>query len=105
MTYKQIERCRICGNPDLVSIIDLGHQSLTGVFPKRKDYAITSGPLELVKCSEDESGETCGLVQLRQTYDLEEMYGENYGYRSGLNPSMVDHLREKVAAVLGVLCH
>ncbi len=101
MTYKQIERCRICGNPDLVSIVDLGHQSLTGVFPKRKDQVITSGPLELVKCSEDESGETCGLVQLRQTYDLEEMYGENYGYRSGLNPSMVNHLREKVAAILG----
>ncbi len=99
MTYKQIERCRICGNQDLAPIIDLGTQTLTGVFPSSKDQAIASGPLELVKCAEDESGETCGLVQLRQTYDLEEMYGENYGYRSGLNPSMVNHLREKAAAV------
>ena len=99
VTYKQIERCRICGNQDLAPIIDLGTQTLTGVFPRKRDQAITSGPLELVKCAEDESGETCGLVQLRQTYDLEEMYGENYGYRSGLNPSMVNHLREKVTAV------
>ena len=99
VTYKQIERCRICGNQGLAPIIDLGTQTLTGVFPRKRDQAITSGPLELVKCAEDESGETCGLVQLRQTYDLEEMYGENYGYRSGLNPSMVNHLREKVTAV------
>ena len=26
-----------------------------------------------------------------------EMYGENYGYRSGLNQSMIDHLADKVA--------
>ena len=24
------------------------------------------------------------------------MYGENYGYRSGLNQSMVDHLTDKI---------
>jgi hypothetical protein len=28
------------------------------------------------------------------------MYGENYGYRSGLNPSMVAHLRRKVERIL-----
>jgi hypothetical protein len=35
------------------------------------------------------------------------MYGENYGYRSGLNASMVHHLHDKVKKVIGQvnLCH
>jgi hypothetical protein len=33
---------------------------------------------------------------MKHSYDLEEMYGMNYGYRSGLNKSMVDHLTQKV---------
>ena len=28
------------------------------------------------------------------------MYGENYGYRSGLNSSMVNHLKSKVEKIL-----
>jgi hypothetical protein len=31
------------------------------------------------------------------------MYGENYGYRSGLNPSMVRHLHGKLARILGII--
>jgi len=59
-----------------------------------RDANLTHGPLILVKC------ETCGLVQLKHSYALEELYGMNYGYRSGLNNSMVVHLREKVARLL-----
>jgi SAM-dependent methyltransferase len=36
------------------------------------------------------------LVQLRQSYELSDLYGENYGYRSSLNASMVRHLKSKV---------
>ena len=32
--YKKINKCRICGNTNLVNVIDLGEQVLTGVFPK-----------------------------------------------------------------------
>jgi len=66
-------------------------QFLTGVFPKINDAPITKGPLELIWCP------NCGLVQLRHTYAADEMYGDNYGYRSGLNQYMVDHLTSKVA--------
>jgi hypothetical protein len=37
---------------------------------------------------------------MRHSYDSAEMYGENYGYRSGLNQSMVAHLRAKVQEIL-----
>ena len=52
-----------------------------------------------MKCAERDEG-ACGLVQLHHSYDLAEMYGENYGYRSGLNASMVKHLHAKVDAIL-----
>jgi NDP-4-keto-2,6-dideoxyhexose 3-C-methyltransferase len=44
----------------------------------------------------------CGLLQLEHTFSLPEMYGENYGYRSGLNASMVRHLRAKVERILTI---
>jgi hypothetical protein len=94
--YKEIKGCRICGNTELVSIINLGNQYLTGVFPRSLNEQITSGPLELIKCQEGDSLNSCGLLQLKHSYGLNEMYGENYGYRSGLNKSMVNHLQEIV---------
>lgn len=89
--YREIEKCRVSKDPDLVSVLNLGFQNLTGVFPKSAGEAITCGPLELVWSPKS------GLLQLRHTYDSAEMYGDNYGYRSGLNQSMVDHLTAKVA--------
>jgi C-methyltransferase C-terminal domain/Putative zinc binding domain/Methyltransferase domain len=88
--YQEIDRCRISGSHNLIPVLSLGTQSLTGVFPKEDGSAITSGPLDLVWCPES------GLLQLKQSYDLHEMYGLNYGYRSGLNHSMVAHLKRKV---------
>jgi len=99
--YKRIDRCRICGNSRLEPVLDLGEQMLTGVFPREKHAAITSGPLRLVKCHDGE--DACGLLQLEHSYDLAEMYGENYGYRSGLNASMVAHLKGKVERITGLV--
>ena len=97
MSYTALAHCRISGRQDLARILDLGEQMLTGVFPRRPDPTITTGPLRLVKCVGDTA---CGLLQLEHTYDVGEMYGDNYGYRSGLNPSMVKHLRGKVRRIL-----
>jgi len=99
--YKQITECRICGNRNLVSLLHLGEQSLTGHFPKAKSEKVSSGPLELVKCYSDAQADICGLVQLNHSFVLQEMYSDNYGYRSGLNGSMVKHLRQVVDTILG----
>lgn len=96
---KTITKCRICGNDNLISVMALGEQALTGVFPKSRTEKITTGPIELVQCV---GADKCGLVQLKQSYDLSEMYGLNYGYRSGLNASMVAHLHSKVEKILAL---
>lgn len=98
--YKAISSCRICGNKKLIEVVSLGNQYLTGVFPKSPDEKISSGPLVLVKCDDISDPLACGLLQLAHSYDHSEMYGENYGYRSGLNKSMVRHLQAKVQKVL-----
>lgn len=97
----KVTRCRICGNEKLTEILSLGDQMLTGVFPKSRDERASSGPLSLVKC-EVTGPEKCGLVQLAHSYDLSELYGLNYGYRSGLNKSMVIHLHDKIRNILSL---
>jgi hypothetical protein len=89
--YTAITNCRMCRGSRLSEVLALGEQALTGVFPKSTAESVTAGPLSLVWC------EDCGLLQLKQSYRLEEMYGGNYGYRSGLNDSMVRHLQRKIS--------
>lgn len=89
----KISKCRISGESDLVDILSLGEQYLTGVFPSSKEEKVTKGPLDLVWAKES------GLLQLKHSYDLGEMYGDNYGYRSGLNSSMVEHLTNKITSL------
>jgi len=80
-----------------VPILDLGEQALTGVFPRTQADRITCGPLELVKCH---GADSCGLVQLNRSYEAQEMYGKNYGYRSSQNQTMIDHLKGKASNLL-----
>jgi len=91
--HKKTSGCRICGCTNLVEILHLGEQALTGVFPKSQTQEVPVGPLQLVKCADG-----CGLVQLNHSFPADQMYGDNYGYRSGLNASMVKHLQGRVAA-------
>lgn len=32
--YTKINTCRVCGNSNLIKIVDLGMQKLTGIFPE-----------------------------------------------------------------------
>ena len=88
--YSEIVKCRICHTTNLINVLSLGEQALTGVFPHHISDTVSSGPLDLVWCTK------CGLLQLKQSYNLDEMYGDNYGYRSGLNAFMVNHLTNKI---------
>ncbi len=96
---KEIQHCRLCGSTNLKPIINLGYQALTGIFPNSKEMPITSGPLELVRCDDEHDPDACGLLQLHHSYERDEMYGLNYGYRSGLNQSMMNHLKSIVERI------
>ena len=81
-----INKCRLCKSK-IKNIVDIGNMALSGVFPKLKNELIKELPLILCKC------DNCHLVQLRHDFDLNELYGNTYGYCSSLNNSMVNHLK------------
>lgn len=95
--YKRLESCRVSGSADLIEVLNLGTQALTGVFPGSLTDKVTDGPLNLMLCP------TSGLLQLGYSYDNEDMYGESYGYRSGLNSSMIEHLKRKVQSLTNMI--
>lgn len=84
--YREIEECRICGNAELIDFLDIGEQALGGRFPGPGEDEPPVAPLVVAQCS------NCGLVQLRHSVDTSEMYTYGYGYRSGTNATMRNHL-------------
>jgi hypothetical protein len=93
MAFTPVVSCRVCAGRSLEPIIDIGSVALTGVFP-RAGASVETGPLVLVRC------DRCQLVQLSGDYTRSTLYGDNYGYRSGLNQSMAQHLQSKVAGLV-----
>ena len=85
----KIKRCRNCNRRNLTKVFSLGKISYTGKFPK-KNKKIKKAPLSIVMCKD------CGLVQLENKFNLKYLYGPDYGYRSGINESMVNHLKNVV---------
>lgn len=100
----EIQRCRICGNAALESVIDLGRQAIASLFDdgrpeNQRDDLI---PLEVVRCQARPGETACGFVQLRQTVSPEILY-RDYGYRSGVNTTMRRHLEDLTHAVEAAL--
>ena len=87
MSFELCTKCRICQNPDLVDIVDLGEQVITSRFPVYGDYTTPQTPIVLSLCQQ------CSLVQLKHGANCSELYEHEYGYRSGINYTMREHLR------------
>jgi len=86
--FKSINACRVSNKKDLVTLFKFPNFYLTGIFPKQKQKILKT-PFEVV------FSKSSKLLQLKHNYDQKFLYGKNYGYRSGLNPVMVKHLKEK----------
>lgn len=82
-----ISQCRLCGSHSLNRVFSLGEMAFSGVFPQSKEENVPRGELTIVLCGD------CALAQLDRDFPSDEMYGDNYGYMSSLNKSMVDHLK------------
>jgi len=100
---KEINKCRICENASLIPILDLGSQYLSGRFPSNEEKDPLKTPLQLVKCDDSQNKNACGLLQLKHTAELGEMYGAGYGYRSGVNETMINHLNNMVKVIENIV--
>jgi len=95
MASSKINCCRLCGHQQLTTVMDLGEHRLSSRFPAADEPDPISVPLILVKC-DDRDNDACGLIQLSHTTSSDELYLHHYGYRSGLNQTMINHLTELV---------
>lgn len=78
--------CINCKKKKITKLFSLGELFYTGKFGKYKNSKIRKGTITLIKCND------CGLVQLDKRFDPKYLYGKDYGYRSGINQTMTDHL-------------
>lgn len=99
MKVTEIKKCRICGNDKFITIMDLGVQELSGKFPKIGDTDPPRSPLILIKCDDTKNPDACGLVQLKHSSEPEQMYIGGYGYLSGMNQTMTEHLKDVVEKI------
>ena len=88
----KIQKCRNCNKKKLDFLFSLGKQSFTGKFPK-KNKTIQKAPLEIIICK------NCKLIQLAHRFNLKYLYGPDYGYRSNISKTMVNHLKKVVLNV------
>ena len=87
--YNKINKCRVSNDKNLITVAKFPQMGLTGTFPKTSKEKIIKTPFEVVFSQKSK------LLQLRNNYNPNILYGKNYGYRSGLNPTMIDHLKSK----------
>ena len=83
----KLKKCRNCQGKKLTELFSLGKLSYTGKFPKNLNTNIKKTELTLVMCNK------CSLVQLNNNYNLKYLYGPDYGYRTGINKTMTDHMK------------
>ena len=82
----KIKTCINCKKKNLKEIFSLGKLCFSGRFAKSYKENIPSEKLNVIFCK------NCKLVQLDRSFDPNYLYGDGYGYRTGINKTMTDHV-------------
>ena len=84
----KIKFCRNCKNNKFTNLFGLGKISFTGKFSKSFSHNVPKKNLNLLMCTK------CKLVQLDRNFNLKYLYGKDYGYRTGINKTMTNHVKK-----------
>jgi len=90
----KLKFCRNCSSDKINKLFSLGNIYFTGKFLK-KNINPKKGPINVVIC------QSCKLVQLADNFDLKYLYGPGYGYQTGINATMTQHVKN----VVRILCN
>ena len=90
LTLMIISKCRNCQSKLLEKLFSLGKLSFTGKFPSNIREIISKAEISIVICKK------CKLVQLDRNFNKKFLYGKDYGYRTGINKTMTNHVKEVV---------
>ena len=95
----KIKFCRNCKNSKFFNLLSLGKMSFTGKFSKNFFHNVPCANLNLLMCK------SCKLVQLDRNFSQKYLYGKDYGYRTGINNTMINHVKKavkKCSALVGL---
>ena len=101
---KLLDKCKVCGNQDLIKVLTLDEQYLSPTFVlsnKNNELAEIKTPLTLLLCDKNKNKNNCGLLQLKEITEPDYLYKE-YFYRTATNDTMRKDLRELVEQVLEI---
>ena len=90
------KNCKNCKSNNFKKIFSLGNLSFSGRFGKTINENIPKEILNLIICKK------CKLVQLDRSFNPKYLYGESYGYRTGINKTMTDHVKKTVLTALKI---
>lgn len=85
---KKITECRNCKCDIFSDLFSLGKLSFSGKFAESQNENIPKDFINLIICKK------CKLVQLDRNFNPKYLYGKDYGYRSGINKTMTNHLHK-----------
>ena len=86
----KIKFCRNCKSNQFSNLFSLGKMSFTGRFPKSFYHNVPKAYLNLLMCKK------CKFVQLDRNFNFKYLYGKGYGYRTGINKTMTEHVKKIV---------
>ena len=91
--------CRLCGNSNLISVLDLGASPPCESFlsEEQLDHPETTYPLHLRLCPD------CLLLQIPALITPEDTFGGDYAYYSSYSTSWVEHARRFVDQAVDAL--
>ena len=78
-------------------LFSLGKMSFTGKFLKSFLQDVPQAQLNLLMCKK------CKLVQLDRNFNIKYLYGKDYGYRTGINQTMTDHVKKTVKTATAIV--
>ena len=87
MRTLKIKKCRLCKNDNLYKIHSFGKFYISTFIDKIESKNLKA-PLSLVYCKK------CELLQLEHSAPQELLYSQYYWYKSGVNKTMIDSLKE-----------
>lgn len=93
--FTTINACRVCGEAKLIEVLRMKPQYISSTLVKtnkRSQLSRLKIPMTLLLC------ERCGLVQLKETTQPDLLF-RNYFYRSAVNKTMRNNLRDVVVGV------
>lgn len=97
-SFKNIDKCKICGSTALVDVFSFPAQYLSATFVRdnaSSDLSDIKVPLTLTLCDPSSDKNACGHLQLREEVDPDLMYRQ-YFYRSATSATMREALRDVV---------